>query len=355
MSANPNTEFKLVSSVDMTTIDTLNLVATNRTFKPVFNGAGTFDFVIPLDCRQAYLISARATGVAIERNTKTVWSGGITNITKSAESNTMTVTATGWLEEFERRYVRKSEEPTLAFSSVIGGQIVKTLMDTCNAQTDSTSTVRPLHLTFGTFSDTQVRSRTYHVGDNYGASISEMSTIENGVDFHIDHATRVLSTVAPDAYQDLSDLHFGYGVQPFNLADAVETTDGTTMFNRESVVTTGGVVAVADDPDAIGMAGVMLEEWTSLSDVADATIAGAYANAELLAKSGGLITYQLTPAQYGDVPRPYDDFEWGDKAYLSVSRGALQITNQAVRLFAGTIAYSDQGDEVLSELEVALG
>jgi hypothetical protein len=149
-------------------------------------------------------------------------------------------------------------------------------------------------------------------------------------------------------------VRFGWGVEPFNLDDAVETSDGTALFNRENVVTSGGVVVAADDNVAVARAGVMLEEWTSLSDVADSTIAGAFANAELVAKRYGLITYQLTPKAYGDLPRPYADFEWGDQGYLSASQGALQISGQPVRLFAGTISYSDQGDEILTELEVAL-
>jgi len=210
-----------------------------------------------------------------------------------------------------------------------------------------------VRLTSGDYSDTQVRNRSYHVGDNYGASIKELMTIENGVDFIVDPIERTLSTVPPTAYVDRTEVKFGFGMEPFNLTDAIETDDGVNLFDRENVVTSGGIVAVADDSDAIDRAGVMLEEWISLSDVPDVTIAAAYANAELVVKRYGMTTYQLTPAAYGDLPRPYDDFEWGDKCYFSVDQGAMQIENQAVRIFAATINYSDEGDEVISELEVA--
>jgi hypothetical protein len=353
MSANPVTTFDLVDANDMTSLWPLG-EATGRSFKPVFNGPGTFSFTASLDSRVSSLIAMRRTGVVITRNNQDIWSGGITNIVRSAASNTVQVTATGWLEEFDHRFVRKSEEASLNFSAVVGGSIVGTLISVCNAQTDSIGTVRPLRLDFGGATDTQIRTRAYHVGDSYGNSIRELSTIENGVDFVVDARSRTLSAVPPDSFIDRPDVKFGWGVDPSNLADVVETDDGTNLFNRENAVTSGGIVVAADDASAIDSAGVMLEEWVSLSDVSETNLAAAYANEELVVKRGGLTTYQLTPESFGDLPRPYDDFNWGDQAYFSVNRGSFQISDQAVRLFAGTINYTDEGDEVIAELEVAM-
>lgn len=353
MSANPVTTFDLIDANDMTNLTSLS-EAYGRTFKPVFNGPGTFSCALSLDSEASSLVANRRTGVLITRNGDPIWSGGVTNAVRAAQANTMQVTATGWLEEFDHRYVRKAEEATLTFVNVVGGAVVEQLVDTCNAQLDSDGVVRPLRLSSGGYTDTQTRTRAYHVGDNYGASIRELSAIENGVDFVVDPLLRTLSTVPPTAYIDRTEVKFGWGVAPFNLDDVVETGDGTNLFNRENVVTSGGIVVSADDADAIGRAGVMLEEWVSLSDVADVNIAGAFANAELVVKRNGLITYQITPRPFGELPRPYDEFNWGDKAYFSVNRGSFQINNQAVRLFAGTIGYTDEGDEVVSELEVAM-
>jgi hypothetical protein len=353
MSANPITTFDLVDANTMSGIIGLG-EAYGRSFKPVFNGPGVFSCTLPLDADAAYLIAKRSTGVVITRNDRTIWSGGVTNIVRSAASNTMQITATGWLEELDHRYVRKDEESTLNFVSVIGGSIAATLIDTCNAQEDTASIVRPVRISSGPFSDTQTRNRSYHVGDNYGASIRELSTIENGIDFDVDPLTRELTCRPPTDYVDREDVKLGWGVDPHNLADVVETSDGTNLFNRENVVTSSGIVTVADDQDAITDAGVMLEEWISLSDVDETSIATAYANVELIVKRYGLTTYQLTPLSYGDLPRPYDDFEWGDKCYFSVDQGAFKIDDQAVRMFAGTINYSDEGDEIISEIEVAM-
>lgn len=351
MSVNPVTRFDLVNANDMTPMIAL-AHATGRSFKPVFNGPGTFSFSLPLDVKEAYLVAKRSTGVLISRNTQPIWSGGVTNVVKNAQANSMQVTATGWLEEFDHRYVRKDEE--VSWANEYDGHIIEALIEAANAQTDTAGVIRPLRIRFtGSWTQT-VRRRSYHVGDNYGASIRELTTIENGCDIRVDPITRLLTVVENDAFSDRPGVRFGFSVAPFNLSDAVETGDGTNLFNRENAITSGGLVASADDQDAIERAGVMLEEWVSLSDVSDISIAAAYANAELVVKKLGLTTYQLTPAPYGNLPRPYDDFDWGDQAYFSVSQGAMQIENQAVRLFAGTINYSDEGDELLAELEVAM-
>jgi hypothetical protein len=157
MSENPITTFDLVDANTMEGINSLG-DASARSFKPTFNGPGSFSFTLPLDSQAAYAVRKRATGVLIIRDTRPIWSGGITNVAKSAAANTMQVTATGWLEEFDHRYVRKNEESTLHFVNAIGGSIAKTLVQTCNAQTDISLIERPLRTTFaGTIGDTQVQ------------------------------------------------------------------------------------------------------------------------------------------------------------------------------------------------------
>jgi hypothetical protein len=353
VSANPVTTFDLVDANTMALAHSL-VDATNRSFKPVFNGPGTFSCSLPLDSEAAYYVANRSVGAMITRNNRVIWSGGVTNVNKNATSNVLSLTATGWLEEFDHRYVRKSEEAGLIFSGATSGEIIEALIAACNAQLDTDGIVRPLRASFGSSSDTQTRNRTYRVGDNYGAAIRELMTIENGCDLRVDPLTRKITVLEPTNYADRREVRFGWGTEPHNLSDATETDDGTNLFNRENVVTSGGIVTSADDGNAIGLAGVMLEEWISLSDVSDVNIATAYANAELVVKRNGLTTYQIVPDPYGDVPRPYGDFEWGDKCYFSVDQGAFKVENQAVRVFAGTINYTDQGDEVIAELEVAM-
>jgi len=276
-----------------------------------------------------------------------------TNIVDSAAAGTTDVTFTGWLEELDHRFVRGSEVPNLIFSGVVGGTIVSNLLTQVNAQQDSTGVTRPTHLTIGSVTDTQTRTRSYKVGDSYGQLVRELVEIENGLDLYVDPITRKLSTRPPTAYVDRKNVRFGYRVDPGNLADAVVTEDGLAIANRENVVAAGGVTYSVDDQAAISAAGIMLEEQQSLSDVQSATVATAFAAAELAYKRLGIVTYALSVKQYGDIPRPWDDFELGDKVYFSANRGRMQIYDQAVRVFSLSIDIDDNGNEVISELGVA--
>jgi hypothetical protein len=100
------------------------------------------------------------TGVVITRNTRPIWSGGITNIVRSAAANTVQVTATGWLEEFDHRYVRKSRS-SLNFSAIVGGQIVGTLIRRLQRPNRLDRHRAAAQASFGGTTDTQVRTRAY--------------------------------------------------------------------------------------------------------------------------------------------------------------------------------------------------
>lgn len=354
MSASPTISLELVDSDTFTSIDGLK-GASSRVFKPVFNGPGTFAFNVNIFSDAARLVRNRKTGVIFFRNDEPIWSGGVTSVIKSARSESVAVVATGWLEELDHRFVRKSEEATMTFASpVTSGTMIETALDTVNAQVDSDGTVRPVRLSFGSAQDTQTRTSSYHQGTSYGSILRELIEIENGVDISVDPMTKELSVRAPDSFADISGLQFGYGMDPHNLEDLIENSDGASIKNRENVVGSSGTVYVADDADAIDAAGVMLEDWLSISNVVDQNVILAYANAELVYNRYGTITYTLTPNQFGDIPRPYDDFQWGDKGYVSADKGALQLDKQAVRLFSATMTYDNNGNEIISDLQVSL-
>lgn len=353
MSANPNWKFELVNSSDMGLIRDLRPVATNRRMALQFNKAGSFSFQVPIDSAVASELSLWSTGILAWRNSFPVWSGAVVNIQDDAAAGTTTVSCTGWMDELDHRFVRANEVSTLSFVDTIGGEIASSLLTHINAQTDSDGVLRPLHVSFSTYSDTQIRTRAYKSGDNYGQVLRELIEIENGFDTAIDPITRAMTIKAPTNYTDRIETVFGFGVAPHNLNTVTRSMDGTTLVNRENVTTSGGVTVSQDDGAAIAAAGVMLEEWLTLSDVGNAIIAGAYGAAELVYKRFGTITYQIVPRQYGDMLRPWDDYELGDQVYFNAARGRLNVQNQGVRVFSLSIDIDDQGNEIVSELGVS--
>lgn len=350
MSANPYWQVALARSSDMGEIGGLPYAFS---LAPTFNRPGSFSATLPLDDEIAYQVAKYSTCVICERNDVARWSGAITAVAKDPAAMTMTITAVGWLDELGSRFVRPSEEVALTFVGVAGGQIVQTLITTVNAQTDTGGVIRPTHLTFGSAYDSQARTRSYKRGQSYWQAIQELSDVENGLDVYVDPIARRISTRPPDFFRDLQDVVFGYGVEPNNLSNAPSTDDGSVVANRVNVVGASGAIVTADDATAIDALDAMRESWLSLSDVSDQLFLGAHANAELVYGRYGRTTYDLKPITYGDVPRPWDDFELGDQVYLSVDAGAEQVDKQAVRVFAVGIEVDAQGNEQISQITTA--
>jgi hypothetical protein len=353
MSDTPDISFELVDPSTMSPLrGNLNL-ADNRVFRPIFNGPGSFSCTVKLDSDVARLVRKRSTGVLFIRNDDPIWSGGVTSIQKTAGSNQCTITATGWLEELEHRQIWRVNEPSLQFAApgVPGGQIIHAIIDAINSQEVPTGVPRPVRIMPGSVFDTQTRTGSYKQGDNAWQKINELIEIENGCEIRVNPTTMRLDTYPPDAFTVRESIQFGWGVDPHNLGDLDEVDDGSSQGNVQSVVASNGSVYTAYDEAAIYDAGVMLETWGSIP-VLDSTIVEAFANAELAVHAYGKKTWRLSPKSFGDMPRPYDDFNWGDICFLSADQGALQIDHQAIRMQSATLTYDDKGHEVISDLQV---
>jgi hypothetical protein len=347
-------QFFLANSSDLTKIGIFG-DATSRQLELQYNRPGTFSTTMPIDTPLAFKLAKRRTCILAERNERVIWSGPITTIVDDAVARTTAITATGWMEELDHRYVRSSEVPSLVFTNVADSTIIATLLNTTNSATDTDGTTRPTHVVANTAAtSTTQRTRSYKAGDAYGPIIRELSDIENGCDLILDPQTRILSAVSNTSFINRTNVHFSLGGDAgTNLSGATRTDDGTSLANRINVQSSTGAVISADDSAAIDDAGVMLEDWLSLSDVGDNQIVDAYANAELVYRRYGVVTYSLTPMTFGILPRLFDDFNLGDQVYFSVNAGRFVVYQQAIRVFTATISPDDSGNEVVGELGVS--
>jgi hypothetical protein len=350
MSDNALWSVMLADSLTMTAIDPLPYAFS---LTPILNRAGSFSMTLPLDDEIAYQVVKHATCVVCERNDLTKWSGEIVSVVKDPVAMTLTISALGWLDGLNQRRLWAIDEPSTSFVNATSGVILSTLIQLVNAHADSSGALMTTPFTQFSLNDTQLRTRTYKRGQSVGQAIQELVDVENGIDVHVDPATRAITTNAPTSYIDRADVMFGYGTEPDNLANAPQTDDGTNTAEYLTVVGANGVVVSTDAPDLIRAHGFAREDWIVLSDVNDPAIIGSYANAERVYRGNGQITYDLKPLPYGDVPRLYDDFELGDQVYLSVDAGALRVENQAIRIFLVTIEVDANGNEVISQVGVA--
>jgi hypothetical protein len=347
----PNWEYFLCNSSDMSVIWPMSSARAKR-LQLIYNRPGSFSCQVPIDSRVAMLAKKHATCVLAVREGVPRWSGPIFTVADAVPEDTTTITAMGWLEELNRRFLQAADEPSAAFKDVIGGSIARSLIQLANTHTDETLAVRPTRFTNFVVNDVQTRTRTYKRGQNIGAAIKELIDIENGFDLTVDPISRTLTTYQPTNWAYKPDALLGYGVFPNNIASMSRTEDGTRTANAINVQSPSGAVITTAPALPIDAATTMLEDWLTVSDVNDPGVLGAYAVAEHLYRAYGVTEYVVAPKSERGLRalRLYDDFELGDAVYLSADRGRLQIKGQPVRVFGATIGDDGSGDEIISEL-----
>lgn len=348
----PNWVLTLRRSDTMQTISPI-FGARDRQLSLMWNRPGQLTFSLPIDDQIATQAHIHSTCVLCERDGVAIWSGPIFGIEEAVPEDTVRVTCLGWLEELNRRFLRAQDEASAKYTGLPGGAIALDLIAKTNAHTSTDGTPRPTRITPGVANDTQVRDRTYKRGQNIGAAIKELSDIENGFDLKVDPYTRVINTYAPESsYSTRTEVKLVYGRPPNNVARLSRRIDGTRTANRINVQSPYGH-AIADADDQIAAQTVMLEDWISVSDVNDVNIAGAYANAELAYRMGGVAELSLVPSSGQSNPyRPFSSYQLGDKVFLSASRGRLQLSDQPVRVFTLSVAIRDDGTEEVTEMGV---
>ena len=211
------------------------------------------------------------------------------------------------------------------------------------------------------------RNLTLQRFQNVGQQITQLVNVESGVDFIIDPVTRQMDLYGPRASssylidtgygQDRPNAVFSY---PGNCTAFSRSRDGLQTVNRMEAIGQYGV-GRADDAQSQSVNG-LLEVSSSLSEVVDPNILVAYAQAEVAVKKNPwtIITFTPRPVIASDasapgVPRPFEDFEVGDIVFARIDRGSVQVgTNgnpQATRVFGFTLDLDDSGVERLTSVQ----
>lgn len=359
----PRWGFLLGRSADLSTLAPI-AASTVRSMKLFLNNSGSFSATVPIDSDVAMKASELSTCIVatvriydddgVELSRRVPWSGPVFNIVDECPGDTTQISALGWLEELEHRFLDKQA----AYPAWIGGDIGLDLLATANAKVDSTARLQPTHLTPGSRTDTQVRTRTYQVGQGIGAAIRELSEVENGYDFSVHPETRQLSFRAPTEFVDRVGVRLGYRIEPFNVSSVTRASDASKTRNKISVQGSTGI-AVQDSPTAIDSVGVLMEDFISISDAPNLDILNAYAGSELAFSSLPEKIVTLVPnspiPSGKSVPQIFRDFELGDRVYLSVDRGRFQLRNQPCRVFGVTLSFDNEGNQSVDSFDINFG
>jgi hypothetical protein len=339
----------LADSSDMSHIS--ELAASDRRIQVALNKAGSSSFGLLLSDKIVKQIEPITTSIIVYRyDAETedwldVWSGPVWTRVRSLPANKCRVTAVGWREILNRRITR--ERLVYGSNAYSGGEIALELLDYTNA-------IHPTLITPGTNTDTQIRNRTYEKWHNIGQAIQELTDIENGFDFSIDPLTRELNIKSSQEYRDLEDVIFAYGWGPDNIKSFEETTDASEIKNKVFI---SGQFATYEAEDSSSIDAYQLhEEQVTLQGITDTNVLAAYAAGELTYRATPRVSYSIQPftsnERPGRVPRPFVDYDVGDKVYLTVKHQSGNISNQGLRVFGFDVSVDDNGNENVGTLQV---
>lgn len=365
--ADPIWKFILANTNDDSNIG--ELVASDKQMQLVLNRPGSLSFKMPLNGRLSEDIEAYTTYIKAYRTgstgTQLIWSGPIWSIDEQAHENSMSVTATGWFEVLNHRFLRYEKQYTTA----IGGDIAFDLINIANGQKDGplsvafpdgNGTTRPTGISVGTRTDSQTRTIKYPQWHNIGQAITELSDIENGYDLEITPDDRTMN-IYPSSFgstlrRDRTIAQFGFKWGPHNLLQFSRTTDMSTLVNSQIATGKYGH-ALSQNLTSMGVYS-LFEDIQNLSDVDNATILQAFASGEIAVKSTPRVIYQMLPhpwsSHHTHVPEPFVDYRLGDHVYVSANVAPrIIISHQSVRVYGITITIDEAGSERVSTLQVS--
>jgi len=350
-----NWRFFLGTSVSGTNIADNRLhelqLARNRQFESNLLGAGSASFAYPLSHSFAKDFKEIETCIIVTRDSRVVWSGPVMQADEDLLNNVMQVSAVGWWEELDTRFVEPGQEDSLRFTTATNStNIAFALLNAANTQTDSTGIVRPTKLTAGKNDVSQARIREYKVNDQISQSIRDLATVENGFDYEVNPISRTLDIYYPRKGTLREEVVLGYNWGPANVANVRIATDATAVRNRHKASTTY-TTAVSEDPESINQYG-MRTEISSLGDTPD-LIAGAYANGEVAFKEQPKQTLTITMRPGFASPEIFRDFEIGDTIYLTARGGRSPINAQPVRVFGVSVNIDENGVATVSNLKTS--
>jgi hypothetical protein len=350
--------FDLVASKDMSLIMPITN-GTGQTLSMFFNRAGSFGSTVPIDSDVAGHVSAWKTAIRataewrdegqelIDRSV--MWSGPVTTVNDDLSNETTSISAAGWLEEIDHRYLQQRK----VYPLQAGGLIAFDLLSYANSKTDISGRSRPTHIIPGYRSDTQTRAMTYEIGQNIGAAIKALSDIENGFDYSVSPLDRYMNIKDPNEFNIRDNVQFGYRTMPSNLAAVARQQDGLRVNNRMIVQGSPGL-AIQDDVDSIDELDLMIEGWASLGDINNIDILSAYAGSQLAFSSYPVSTITVKPMIPNKsiwLPRLGLHYDLGDIGFLSANRGRLQLNKQPIRIFGQTYNFTQEGDPVVTSMD----
>lgn len=370
--ANVGWRYLLADSETLEPIDEI-AKAKGRTLSLSLATAGNVNFNVALDDRVGSQIRSLETSILAVQDDEIQWSGFVWTIDDQAQTNRRSVNAVGWFEELNKRIVRPPYQdlrpvdvPSQAqdFLNVDASEIIRALLDKANEQRDDLGTLRPTHITNGTYDLSNLRTYSAVPGQKIGEEIRKFSQIEGGVDMWVDPVTRKLNIYWDQIIADSSvfgmgtdkrdDIVLGYNFGPENLAEAGRQINPDRTVMRLTASAPIGSRR-AEDRAAMDQTGFMFEDQIVLPEAKNVNILAAYAGAEVAIRSYPFTLYGIRPFPWtkeNSSPRPLKKYTIGDIVSATAMQGAFRLQKQAIRVHGLDLSIPDDGaSEIVTSLQ----
>ncbi len=313
----------------------------NKNFQLSLNRAGTFGFNMPLSTDFYEYLEPLKHGVMVSKNGNIVWSGMIWDKVETLSSpKSIEISCVGWFEILNYRYILAD----LTYTGQNAGAIAYGLLGLANFERDT-------WISSGTNTSTPTRTITYEAFTNIGESIIELSDMEAGFDFTIDPVTRVMDIVEYNDYNDNTEAVFGFNWGPENTASFQRSILGSEARPQIIVVTEDS--ATTADNTTFQTNYQLLTEIITV-ETQDSTLIDAIANAEVATRGESRVVLNFSPLSESgaqNVPEFFEDYNIGDKVYVSAVEEYVEIDNLPVRIFGITLSIDELGVEKVTSLQ----
>lgn len=340
--------FYLADSQTMDRIGDLTRWASGKNLEVSLNRPGSLGFSMHLSGPYVDQIIPIKNCVIAEKNNKVVWSGPIWSRQRDFGTSRMNVNCVGWFQLLHKRFL--GEEKT--FKNTADGQIAFELLDYANSQSIS-GTPYPTVITKGTNTSLVKRDVKYELHQNIGQAIESLIEIENGFDYEIDPVTRKMNIRSWNEFADRTDVIFGYNWGPRNLQSFSDSAQADDLANQYLVLGKNGI-AEAHDDESLPIYGLH-QQVIALTDVTDIKLLGAVAQAELAVFSKPTAIVEFTPKRRepnsSTVPSIFENYQIGDKVYVTAKTHGSEVINQAVRIFGASISIDESGNETVNSIK----
>lgn len=345
-------EFFLAESDSMETVADITHEAQDKGFQLSMNREGAATFRMPMASEKSQYLNPWEYCLIARKNHNTVWSGPVLTTSENWQDGMISVSCTGWLRTLINRYITAA---SVTYTNMNEGQMAFNLLNLANNyQVDGVA--RPTGITAGTNSTTATRTKTFERWESIGNAIQSLTEIESGFNLDIDPETKELNIYKWNDFNDNDEAIFGFNWGPSNVSEITRDIDGDVMKNQTFVVGQFGNYQAYTVP-SIEQHGLQ-QQVITISELGDNDIGQAIAVAEDTFNAYPRVNLSFTPKTGGEdvvVPSLFEDYNIGDKVYLTAVAENFKITNQPLRIFGLSFTIDSNNTERISGIETVYG